>query len=64
MTKKNSDLRTMSTHLITSIIIFLIIGYIGLIYLFPILGLVTLCIISLALVYYLIYQFIKNDFNI
>jgi hypothetical protein len=54
----------MKTHLITSIIIFLIIAGIGLIYLFPILGLVTLCIISFALAYYLIYQFIENDFNL
>ncbi len=54
----------MKTHLITSIIIILIIGCTGLIYLFPILGLVALCIISLALSYYLIYQFVKNDFEI
>jgi hypothetical protein len=54
----------MSTHLITSMIIFLIIGCIGLIYLFPILGLVTICIVSLALAYFLIYQFIKNDFDL
>lgn len=54
----------MKTHLITSIIIILIIGCIGLIYLFPILGLVALCIIPLALVYYLIYEFIENDFNL
>jgi hypothetical protein len=53
----------MKTHLITSITLLLIIGGIGLIYLFPILGLVTLCIISFALAYYLIYQFIKNDFD-
>jgi len=54
----------MKTHLITSIIIILIIGCIGLIYLFPILGLGTLCIISFAVTYYMIYQFIKNDFDI
>jgi hypothetical protein len=54
----------MKAHLITSMIIFLIIGCIGLIYLFPILGLVTSCIISFAVTYYMIYQFIKNDFDI
>ena len=54
----------MKTHLITSITLLLIIVCIGLIYLFPILGLVTLCIIPLALVYYLIYEFIENDFNL
>jgi hypothetical protein len=53
----------MSTHLKTSITLLLIIVCIGLIYLFPILGLVTSCIISIALVYYFIYQFIKNDFD-
>jgi hypothetical protein len=54
----------MKTHLITSITLLLVIGGMGLIYLFPILGLVALCIISFALVYYLIYQFINNDFDI
>lgn len=53
----------MKIHLITSIIIILIIGCIGLIYLFPILGLVALCTISFAVIYYMIYQFIENDFN-
>jgi hypothetical protein len=54
----------MNIHLKTSITLLLIIGCIGLIYLFPILGLVTLCIISFAVIYYMIYQFIENDFNI
>jgi hypothetical protein len=54
----------MITHLITSIIIILIIVGIGLIYLFPILGLVVLCTISFAVIYYMIYQFIGNDFDI
>jgi hypothetical protein len=54
----------MSTHLITSITLLLIIGCIGLIYLFPILGLVALCTISFAVIYYMIYQFIENDFNL
>jgi len=54
----------MNIHLKTSITLLLIIVCIGLIYLFPILGLVTLCIIPLALVYYLIYEFVKNDFEI
>ena len=54
----------MNIHLITSIIIFLIIVCIGLIYLFPILGLVALCTISFAVIYYMIYQFIENDFNL
>jgi len=53
----------MKTHLITSITLLLVIGVVGLICLFPILVLVTLCIISFALVYYLIYEFIKNDLN-
>jgi len=53
----------MKTHLITSITLLLVIVCIGLTYLFPILGLVALCIITLALVYYLIYEFIENDFN-
>jgi len=54
----------MNIHLKTSITLLLIIGGIGLIYLFPILGLVALCTISFAVIYYMIYQFIKNDFDI
>jgi hypothetical protein len=54
----------MKAHLITSITLLLVIGGMGLIYLFPILGLGTLCIISFAVTYYMIYQFIKNDFDI
>lgn len=54
----------MKTHLITSIALLLVIVCMGLIYLFPILRLVALCMIPLSLSYYLIYQFVKNDFEI
>jgi len=52
------------THLITSMIFFFIIGYMGLVISYPILGVVTLCTVLLALAYALIYHFIKTQFNL
>jgi len=54
----------MNKHLITSIALLLVIVCTGLAISYPIIGVVIFCSVILALVYYLIYQFIENDFNI